>query len=83
MTSPTSDAPIIRVSAETVDEGREAPNHTCDTGDFDRNICPEPCGYMHSYCARCGVRQDPCAHEAPSGDQPDDHNTETDSENTP
>lgn len=63
MTSPTSDAPITRVSPEAVDGEREVPDHTCDTGDFDRTICPEPCGYMHSYCATCGVRQDPCANE--------------------
>jgi hypothetical protein len=37
--------------------------HECDTGWFDRSICPEPCGVMHSYCTRCGDLQDPCAHE--------------------
>ena len=42
----------------------DAPPHRCDTGHFDRTICPEPCGYMHSYCATCGKRQDPCAHDA-------------------
>jgi hypothetical protein len=77
VTSSTA-APIIRVSDETANEEREVPNHTCDTGDFDRNICPDPCGYMHSYCATCGVRQDPCAHE--TTDQTD---SLTDSENTP
>lgn len=35
--------------------------HVHDTGNFDRTICPEPCGAMHSYCAVCGKRQDPCA----------------------
>ena len=38
-------------------------HHRCDTGHFDRTICPEPCGVMHSYCATCGRRQDRCAHE--------------------
>lgn len=38
--------------------------HVCDTGHFDRTICPGPCGTMHSYCATCGERQDACAHEA-------------------
>ena len=37
--------------------------HTCDTGHFDRTICPEPCGMMHSYCATCGKRADNCAHD--------------------
>lgn len=50
---------------------KDVPPHECDTGHFDRTICPEPCGYMHSYCATCGVRQDPCAHDTrpiPPGD---------------
>ena len=38
-------------------------DHVCDAGDFDRSICPEPCGRMHSYCTYCGARQDPCAHD--------------------
>lgn len=37
-------------------------DHTCDTGCFDRTLCPEPCNMMHSYCTYCGARQDPCAH---------------------
>ena len=40
--------------------------HRCDTGHFDRSICPEPCGTMHSFCSTCGERQDACAHEADS-----------------
>lgn len=68
MTSPTPDAAPAALD--------EVPEHPCDTGDFDRTICPEPCGYMHSYCATCGVRQDPCANETPtsaavSGDRPE------------
>lgn len=39
------------------------PAHVCDSGDFDRSICPDPCGAMHSYCDTCGKRQDPCAHD--------------------
>lgn len=38
-------------------------DHACDTGHFDRTICPEPCGAMHSFCATCGDRQDACAHD--------------------
>lgn len=38
--------------------------HICDTGHFDRTVCPEPCGAMHSYCSTCGARADHCAHEA-------------------
>ena len=34
--------------------------HTCDAGHFDRTICPEPCGTMHSYCSTCGSLQDEC-----------------------
>jgi hypothetical protein len=37
--------------------------HVCDSGNFDRTICPDPCGAMHSFCDTCGQRQDPCAHE--------------------
>ena len=35
--------------------------HRCDTGYFDRTLCPEPCDMMHSYCTLCGKRQDRCA----------------------
>ena len=28
---------------------------------FDRNICPPPCGAMHTYCADCGANLDECA----------------------
>lgn len=38
-------------------------DHSCDSGNFDRAICPEPCGMMHSYCTTCGERADKCAHE--------------------
>lgn len=37
------------------------PEHACDSGDFDRVACPEPCGTMHSYCSVCGENQEPCA----------------------
>lgn len=39
--------------------------HECDSGNFDRTICPLPCGAMHSYCDTCGRLQDRCAHDAP------------------
>lgn len=34
--------------------------HDCDSGDFDRVACPEPCGTMHTYCSTCGDIQDIC-----------------------
>ncbi len=37
------------------------PEHECDAGDFDRVVCPDPCGMMHSYCSVCGELQDACA----------------------
>lgn len=40
--------------------------HDCDSGDFDRTVCAEPCGMMHSYCTTCGARADACAHEHPA-----------------
>lgn len=40
--------------------------HVCDTGHFDRTICPEPCGRMHSFCTTCGERQDSCDHDRPA-----------------
>lgn len=42
------------------------PEHACDSGDFDRSVCPPPCGTMHSFCTTCGQRQDRCAHETPA-----------------
>jgi len=29
---------------------------------FDRTICPEPCGTMHTYCSDCGVHLGYCPH---------------------
>lgn len=34
--------------------------HICDTGDFTRTVCPEPCGTMHSRCCTCGELAEPC-----------------------
>lgn len=34
--------------------------HICDAGHFDRSICPEPCGMMHSYCSICDRMMDYC-----------------------
>ena len=33
-----------------------------DTGDnwFDRSICAEPCGRMHTRCRECGFALDEC-----------------------
>lgn len=42
----------------------EPADHACDSGYFDRTVCPEPCGTMHSYCSACGIRQDGCVHDA-------------------
>lgn len=30
---------------------------------FDRSICPEPCGFMHTRCDNCGKALDPCPWE--------------------
>jgi hypothetical protein len=42
----------------------------CDPEDtwFDRSICPEPCGTMHTRCVDCGRPVDGCPHDqaAPS-----------------
>lgn len=36
-------------------------DHECDSGHFDRTVCAEPCGAMHSFCSICGKRADRCA----------------------
>jgi hypothetical protein len=38
----------------------------CDPGDswFDRELCPEPCGTMHTRCRAHGAVLDRCVHEA-------------------
>lgn len=36
------------------------PPHECDTGDFDRIVCPPPCETMHSYCSVCGKEGETC-----------------------
>lgn len=56
----------IGIEDEYGDQYPLVDEHQCDTGNFDRSLCPEPCGYMHSYCTTCGDRQDPCAHEVPA-----------------
>ena len=44
-----------------------------DAGDnwFDRSVCPEPCGWMHTRCAGCDHPYEECVLE---------HNRGTDSE---
>ena len=39
---------------------KRSTGHDCDSGVFDRTLCPEPCGWMHSYCSICGDPQDEC-----------------------
>lgn len=39
------------------------PEHDCDTGFFDRVLCPPPCSMMHSYCTVCHDLQDTCTLE--------------------
>lgn len=36
---------------------------TCSHEDswFDRSICADPCGMMHSYCTDCGHMMERCA----------------------
>jgi ferredoxin len=30
---------------------------------FDRTLCAEPCGVMHTYCQHCGECLDECEHD--------------------
>lgn len=41
-------------------------SETCKHPDtwFSRTVCPEPCGYMHTYCTECSEPLDPCANRA-------------------
>lgn len=48
---------------DPTERGDTVNDHTCDTGNFDRTLCPEPCDKMHSFCSTCGERQDACAHD--------------------
>lgn len=45
------------------------PDCVADAGDnwFDRSICPEPCGSMHTRCAKCGGAYGACPFEEDSG----------------
>ena len=38
------------------------PECGADAGDnwFDRSLCPEPCGWMHTRCAACGHPYEEC-----------------------
>jgi len=36
---------------------------------FDRTVCPDPCGAMHTCCADCGRPLDPCLLDATALDQ--------------
>lgn len=58
-------APAVPVDfAEAKSVGVQPEAHECDSGGFDRSMCPDPCRTMHSYCTTCGARRDPCAHDA-------------------
>lgn len=55
--------------------------HVCDSGFFDRSICPDPCGLMHSFCTVCGNRADTCVHDTaptPTNEQQDVRETYVD-----
>jgi hypothetical protein len=56
--------PVCRHAPHGNDTCFNMASDECDSGDFDRTVCPEPCGAMHSYCTGCGSRADECAHEA-------------------
>lgn len=59
------------VWATITSDGQAEVDHFCDSGDFDRSICPEPCNTMHSFCALCGQLMDHCANLAePNAPQP-------------
>lgn len=48
-----------------VDKAPPLGGQLCDHVDtwFDRTVCAEPCGVMHTRCAACGVALDGCALE--------------------
>ncbi|MEU2443527.1 hypothetical protein ABZ588_08405 [Streptomyces althioticus] len=38
---------------------------------FDRSVCAEPCGAMHTRCTNCGVALDACPHQPAAGARQD------------
>lgn len=38
---------------------------------FDRSICPEPCGVMHTYCLDCGEALETCVWDSTEVDSED------------
>ena len=64
------DDPAAQVSADKsvgAPDGAAGRCWSCggDAGDnwFDRSLCPEPCGAMHTRCRECGVALDACPWE--------------------
>lgn len=54
---------LTPVAGHVVEKIIRDDHHVCDSGGFDRTLCPSPCDSMHFYCTECGKRQDQCAFE--------------------
>lgn len=46
--------------------GTKPCDHTAHSTRFDRTVCAEPCGVMHTRCAGCGAATDECRHTRPA-----------------
>lgn len=64
------DEPVDGPEAAADEPGGEpeqsAPDHTCNSADFERPLC-DTCGGLHWYCSICGVQRDACRTVAVAG----------------
>lgn len=74
--APVSDPQPAGGDAVPAEEWDEAdgmcPNCQTSAGEnwFDRGVCPEPCGYMHTRCVACGHPYEGCVLMAEVGAAP-------------
>lgn len=63
-----SDSPLRTKQGDSLTVGR-CPGCGGDAGDnwFDRSLCAEPCGSMHTRCRECGHSLDGCSWETEDG----------------
>ncbi|MGA5330977.1 hypothetical protein ACPCJT_20330 [Streptomyces griseoincarnatus] len=67
-------AALRRMADETATTGAEyVAQHACTQFGtwFDRSVCSEPCGAMHTRCTECGVALDACPQQPAAGARQD------------
>jgi hypothetical protein len=56
---PEPEPEVDEPEADEPEAQQAAPDHTCNSADFERPLC-DSCGGLHWYCSICGAQRDAC-----------------------